>query len=181
MSKDMCEMFENGAFKDFTVEVNGEAIKCHKSVLSARSVFFRQMLSSNMLETRNDSFKIEHTEVETKTVKAMLKFIYSGFVDLSTNMEELLLLADYFNIDDLKKEVENHLGTNLLKNEECAVKYFVLGDQYNASRVKSMAKKVLLEKSEIFLKGKNIKDLLSKDLLFELLQALVKKDIKHLA
>jgi len=175
VSRDMLEMFERAEYTDFTIVVNGDNIPVHKSILAARSVFFRQMLAAEMLETQTNTYRLQLAEVGTESVRTVLRYIYSGLLDTGANLDEVLLLADYLALDRLKDTAEDRLGWQLLRDSATAVRCLVLADRCAASRLRRVAKRLLLENSELYLKDENVKLQLNKDLLFELLQGILSK------
>lgn len=72
----------------------------HRAILAARSTHFSNMLHSGMIESR--SGKVEITDTDVAVFKQFLHFLYTGsVVEPFTDFEELLIIADKYQIDSL--------------------------------------------------------------------------------
>ena len=67
------ELFNAGKASDVTFVVNGEEIKAHEAILSARIPFFDKMMNSGMVEAQTKRIKIDDTD--PATFKQMLKYV----------------------------------------------------------------------------------------------------------
>ena len=99
---------------DLTLVVrDGKEFKVHKEVLSTASPFFEKLLNSDMRETREGVIRLEiFTESEMTDI---LEFIYTGNVKISTreNAQNLMAIADYLYLSNLKALVGKFLEQNL--------------------------------------------------------------------
>ena len=69
-------------------------------VLAAGSPYFRTMFASGMEESRKD--KIEIKQIEALAFERVLRFIYTGCVDIGYgNVQELFMQAQMFQIEQL--------------------------------------------------------------------------------
>ena len=64
---------------DLVLVCQGEEIKAHRCILSARSPVFSAMLQSNMLESINSKIKID--DADKDVLKEMLWYMYKCEVD----------------------------------------------------------------------------------------------------
>jgi hypothetical protein len=72
----------------------------HRVILAARSTHFSNMLHSGMIESR--SGKVVITDTDVAVFKQFLHFLYTGsVVEPFTDFEELLIIADKYQIDSL--------------------------------------------------------------------------------
>eukprot|EP01133_Synstelium_polycarpum_P014597 gene14597-17258_t len=78
-----------------------ETFYAHKFVLSARSPVFMRMLSSQMIESQSSTITTHFTR---DTMYAILKYLYSGNIDLSPlNVLDIIASADYYSLEELKE------------------------------------------------------------------------------
>ena len=67
-------------------------IPVHKAIITARSTYFRTMLSTEMKE-KKESF-IEIDDLRVNTVTNIIKFIYTGsLVNIPTTLDEMIELT----------------------------------------------------------------------------------------
>ena len=97
---------------DVVLLCQGEEIRAHNLILSARSPVFRAMLQSQMLESTRREIRIE--DVDKDVLKEMLSYIYKIEVDVNfTKFEKLLVLADKYQIEDLVRYCEEQIIESL--------------------------------------------------------------------
>jgi len=113
---------------DVLVCVEQHKFKCHKALLSARSVIFKNMLAHDALESRTNTIDIKHIPVEA--VGDMLKFIYSGKLPVHTKSDNIDLLhaADMYQLDELKEACVDIL-VNSLDVSTC-ITTLILADRF---------------------------------------------------
>lgn len=99
----------NSESSDFFLQTDdGTRIGAHRIILAARSQFFRALLASNSSEAKTGTLIIH--EYSSKVVRYCLEFIYSGTANADNqDIMELLYLAEYFRIENLKLIIENQL------------------------------------------------------------------------
>lgn len=83
-------------YSDVEIEVNGESLKAHKCILTARSEKFRAMLLSEavseMVEQRTNKVQINNKALTLETFKQMLKWLYMGECAVSQDPNEVIPL-----------------------------------------------------------------------------------------
>jgi len=87
-----------GAPYDFTVGL----VKCHRSILSARSPFFNGMLTTHMRE--NTESKAE-THIPESALKGLLEYLYTGEIEQIKSYDDAVVLYEnmnYFFLDEEK-------------------------------------------------------------------------------
>jgi len=178
-------LLETQTLTDFKISCKGQVFDCHKLILSARSPYFSGMFGSEMKESQEGEMEIE--DMDPQTVKAMIKFIYSGKVDhdnlrcqgdrksFGVQAIELLQAADRFDLSGLKELCEQFLITYLTINN--VLDMFILADTHNADRLKKAAKRMVIEKgADIVESGEWREKLVSNPAIFcELFDAVVKE------
>ncbi|GBM67090.1 TD and POZ domain-containing protein 1 [Araneus ventricosus] len=125
---DLCEsmsvLHQNGLFSDLTIVVEDE-FKVHKSILSARSEVFHQML-----ESQKDLDRIVVEGMSKKAMSQMLFFIYTGHTEeLSVETAvELFLAADKYKLSLLKKLCSDIMVQNL--NMDNVIEFLSLSSKH---------------------------------------------------
>ena len=93
---------------DFTINVQGKGIHCHKFMLAARSQVFHDMFKA---DPKLDSYEMGHHF--TTAVKNMISFIYSGILKTSDipieTVPDHLRLATTYNLEPMRQLVEQKL------------------------------------------------------------------------
>ncbi|KAG5329433.1 RCBT1 protein, partial [Acromyrmex charruanus] len=98
---------------DLTIEVNGEFIYVHKSILKMRSLYFKTMFEFNEMENRKRIIKYDDYPYDR--YKEFFKFLYTGWVYFEhiNQMIELLILADKYCVTNLEKECIKQLKIHM--------------------------------------------------------------------
>jgi len=114
---------------DITFVVKEEKIKAHRLVLSTRCPYFKAMLASGMDESVTNEVNIP--DIEPEVFKELLKFLYSG---IQPEYDErisagLLVVADKYGIDDLKKICESTLAVHLDRGN--VIELLLIAKSYN--------------------------------------------------
>ena len=115
---------------DVTLVVkDGKEFHSHRSVLSQASSFFEKLLNSDMKENNEGVIRLEM--VPESQMEDILEFIYTGSVQISTqeNAENLLELADYLLLSDLKAIAEKYLEEHI--NTANCVSIYYLAEKYS--------------------------------------------------
>jgi len=172
---DLYLSFEKQEFCDFSILCGDKDIKCHKVVLASRSPMFRAMLLNEMEESSTQ--KVEMKNFDFEVMYMMIKFLYKGAIEthlLEKHVECIFKAADYFQVIDLKKICEQILIRQItLRN---MLDLYILADTYKAQELKTIAKDLIVANSKEILKRRDWKSKLdSKDLLFEILEAVIVK------
>ena len=91
-------MREDGDFADVTLACEDESIKAHQVVLSASSLFFR-----NLLKTLSHPHPIVYMRgVKADHLSALLDFIYLGNTEITQDLvSDFLLLAEELKVEGL--------------------------------------------------------------------------------
>lgn len=109
---DVGGLFLSDQLSDFTFIVEGVELPIHKNILAARSPVFLKMFTGDFQEKHGKQREI--LDVSKETFTELLRFIYTGEVlDLETNVDELLGVADRYEVLDLQKVCELKLMSNL--------------------------------------------------------------------
>ncbi len=97
------ECYQEGKFCDVTLIVGSEAqIKAHKVVLSSCSEYFKGLLDLRWNKSEQDAIVIQDFDVET--LKSVLKFAYTGELEVNRgNVLKLLTAGDFLQMDFIKE------------------------------------------------------------------------------
>ena len=112
-------------FCDVYLVVDNCRLPAHKVVLAASSPVFKASFTSEL--TGGDEFKVHLPEFipETKIIEELLNYVYTGEVDISIeNADELLVIADYFDVPSLKETCAEFLMINLKPSNCLAIQVF---------------------------------------------------------
>ncbi|GES81711.1 hypothetical protein GLOIN_2v1722009 [Rhizophagus clarus] len=94
---------------------NVKEFRAHSSILRARSAYFKSALSSkwNDKKDKNDMIKFEKPNINPNVFVIILKYIYTGEVDLTVNSGEvnleLLVSSDELLLEELFNHVQDYL------------------------------------------------------------------------
>ena len=114
---------------DIVMVCQGEQIKAHRLILSARSPVFAAMLQSDMSESVNGEIKID--DVDKDVIKEMLRYMYKVEVeDGFTKFKELLVLADKYQVEELVKFCGSKIVESL--NKDNVFQIGTLAETHNA-------------------------------------------------
>ena len=154
--KQACDHFEqmlaDKEFSDLEIECDWDKFRCHQSILAARSPVLKAMIQDGKEKAKKAEqlLKIEVDDVDREVFGVMLTFIYTGDLKKKTSYfgtplekfliekaSELMEVADKYQLDLLKEVWEEKLCSML--NVENSMEFLVLGDLYQASKLKKMA------------------------------------------
>jgi len=113
LSADLAKQFGDEATSDVTFIVGDRLFPAHKWILQARVPYFKNMFSSQMLETKTSKVRVK--DADSDTFRHMLRFVYCGELpsDMDSVAEHLLPLADKYGIEQLKVACEASLRRSL--------------------------------------------------------------------
>jgi len=100
---DMLRLYREGDETDVVVFAGGKEFKVHKSILKARSAYFRAMFDSGMTEAQSGKVTVENAD--PKALNALLEFLYCAISpnNLDDIAWSLLPLADRLGVDALAR------------------------------------------------------------------------------
>lgn len=126
-------LFQNKNFADITLAVENEEILAHKALLAARSEVFAAMFHTTMKEQITN--RVEISDMNFGILKEMMEFIYT---ERAPNLKyinlELLLAADKYGLEDLKKVCVESLLNNL--SVKTVVEVLIVADLQNIKILK---------------------------------------------
>ena len=112
LATDISRFLTSTSNGDVTFIVGGKEFQAHKAILSARSPVFAAMFQHDMKEAALN--RVDVVEIEPDIFQALLRFIYTDQVDLtSENATGLLAVANVYFLDLLKWKCEQYLAQDL--------------------------------------------------------------------
>lgn len=154
---------------DITLMADGQLLPAHKNMLAARSSVFRAMFSNPMLENKSGQVEIQDTKPDV--LRQFLAYIYSANIPDLSYAEELLIVADKYNVLSLKDICESHLAKGI--SVETFSRVLVLSSFHACQDLKRAALDFFLINSMQIMKSKDWRELQSHpDLLNEVLRHL---------
>ena len=111
LKESLIKLKQNSKFSDISIKLpNCDPIKLHRCVLASRSVKFKMMFESELKEGSQEVVPIDSQNPEL--FKKMLNWIYSSEIDFPEEdnaIFELVLLADEYFLEDLRRKCEDEL------------------------------------------------------------------------
>ncbi|KAL7303829.1 hypothetical protein TKK_0003953 [Trichogramma kaykai] len=135
-------------FSDVELRTSDKCIiPAHKFVLATVSPVFRAMFTHDMLETKNNT--IEITDTSHNILIEMLRYIYTGEIEIEETdiIQQLLKVADKYEIDDLKIECGKLLYAKL--TTENAIEFLISAYTYNAEHLENKLLKFLTTNTKL--------------------------------
>lgn len=112
------QLFHRPELSDLILVIENQEVKVNRSILAARSQYFHALLYNGMKETCLT--RIVLPSAELKSFRLLLKFIYSGRIQLSNlNTEEiadLLISARFFCFEKLACDIASYLKLHINKS-----------------------------------------------------------------
>ncbi|XP_042206116.1 BTB/POZ domain-containing protein 9-like isoform X2 [Homarus americanus] len=138
LAHDIGALYLNDEYSDVTLQVNGQIFRAHKVILAARSQYFRALLFGGLRESHQAEVEIKDTNLTA--FKVLLKYIYTGWVSLSSEKEETVLeilgLAHQYGFEDLESAVCDYLKDALCIANICVI--YDMASLYNLTNLKTV-------------------------------------------
>ena len=119
----------NPKFSDVTLKINGKIVPAHKCLLAARSGKFKMMFEAQMCEQGEHTIVIDTQKPQL--FMSLIDWIYSSeldFPDSTADIFELILLADEYLLEDLRRKCEDGLIYRL--DQDNALEILVVACKY---------------------------------------------------
>jgi len=126
---DMGSLMECEASSDISLLCEGQCIRAHTLILSARSPVFHAMLSTNMVEQLKKEVRIDDAGIDV--VRQMVKYMYIAKIDQDfTRIKELLVLANKYQVLELVNFCSSKIFESL--SEDNALELGMFGEMHNS-------------------------------------------------
>ena len=132
--RDLTLLHGRDQHSDVVFCVQGIEFPAHRAILSARSPVLKAMLQHDMKEKLTN--RVDVPDVEPELFKTFLLFIYTGRIqgDLQQLAEQLVPVADKYQVRDLKNNCEKVLIRNL--TVENVVDLLLLADFHSVIKLR---------------------------------------------
>ncbi|XP_042902140.1 speckle-type POZ protein-like [Parasteatoda tepidariorum] len=175
MRGDLVKMFADQEHSDVELKAENMSLPAHKFLLSARSPVFRAMFHhKDMLE--NESNVVEISDVDSKTLKSFLEFLYTGSVDIIDDESALglLIIADKYQVLSLIDTCSRFALSALSLENACEILY--LSDLLNLKLLRDNAVDFVVKHFNEISKSCDWSEYIEKNpsLVFEILSHLMK-------
>ena len=138
LGSDLEAMFRSGSLSDVVLVVEGREIPAHRVILASRSTVFRAMFEHNTIESKEG--RVDITDCTTEAILAMVNFMYSDaapqFDDATFSSSELLMVAEKYDVQGLKRVCEQELLTKM--DFKTAARTLQVAHDHNAQLLKQL-------------------------------------------
>ncbi|KAJ3647100.1 hypothetical protein Zmor_024641 [Zophobas morio] len=120
--RDVASLYLNQKFSDVTLLVDDQKLYAHKVILAVRSGYFESLLYEDPGNTKQAEITI--TGVTFDTLRSLLKYIYTGTMTISSDVDstlQILALAHQYSFADLQTTIIKKLKPLLNLQNVCAV------------------------------------------------------------
>jgi len=147
------------SFSDFIFRVEGKEFHVHRNILASRSPVFRKMFELNMREKQEGVVRLE--DISAHTFSQVLHYIYTGECSLNNdNTEEMLAMADRYDLEKLKLHCANVLSSKLELHNAAATLY--VADTYHALELKKQVFSFIADHFQAVMTTDGFKELCNK-------------------
>lgn len=125
----LMDMWETKRQADVTFIFKDESIEAHSLIIASGSPVLAAMFQNNCKEKQEKVVEIK--DIDPSVFDNLLRYIYTGDSDWdNVNVADLLIAADKYQVESLKKECAFHLAQDL--TVENATQYLVMAHLYNS-------------------------------------------------
>lgn len=131
-------LYEKQELCDVTFIINESKIKAHKFVLALTSSYFHSMFTQDTKESREHTVNFsDDPDINFEILQGFLEFIYNikTISELKKINLELLVLADKFDVKELKSHCEQFLAGEIDENN--AAKFLIVSEKHNSDFLKN--------------------------------------------
>jgi BTB/POZ domain-containing protein 9 len=142
LPNDLLRLLRYSHYTDITIKVGEYSLQAHKSILVARSEYFRAMLLGGLSEASQKEIVIP--DVDGAVFEAVLRYIYTGELD-ATQFEELvvdvIVAASLFRVEGLIRLLESIIAHNL--DQSNVESLLQLATTHNFERLKASCNQMM--------------------------------------
>ncbi|XP_052263784.1 BTB/POZ domain-containing protein 9-like [Dreissena polymorpha] len=173
LSSNLGDLIDNSEYSDITLIVEDRRFPAHRVILAARSEYFRAMLYGGLLESQPGTSEIPLQDTSAKAFEALLKYMYTGKMNLTEVKEEHLLdilgMAHRYGFTDLEAAISDYLKAILNIRNVCLI--YDLANIYSLQSLCEVCKdfmdrnatQILHSESFLQLSAHSVKELISRD------------------
>ncbi len=140
LNRDLLTLKSKSYFSDFIIQVGECIYPVHRSILAARSNVFLTMFQQKDTIEMTSSILILN-DYNPSSIDLFLQYLYSDTCVLTDEKkaEEILELADKYNVESLKILAEDYF---ILNKDNC-LRLLILADRHTATRLKDATLKFI--------------------------------------
>ena len=159
------EYLDSGLYCDLTFIVGCEKFPCHRIILASSSPYFQALLTHTFKENNLDS--IELRDIEPPIFSTILRYIYSGKIEIDeNNVQDLLIASDMLQLDEIVHFCCHYLSISL--NETNVLDTWKIANELECLSLKNDAEHYLLTHFRQLIKLDMIKSI-PRDLLIKII------------
>ncbi|CAB4480038.1 unnamed protein product [Rhizophagus irregularis] len=163
---------------------NVKSFKAHTSILSARSLYFRAILSNGYLNKRNSLIEITQSNIQPEVFEVILKFLYTGKISLKNEKDvkylfDYIIAAEKLWLYQLIQYIENYMIYQLTDWLKSNFVYVLIKTHSNSSSFRLLHEFVndMLRNHSYLLFDSNHFNIIPENILVQLLQHRRFKDV----
>ncbi|CAG2161843.1 unnamed protein product [Oppiella nova] len=123
LSDHLSALYLADTFSDITLLVDEQRLPAHRVLLAARSDYFRALLYGGMRESQEKEIRLKVSSVQA--FKYLLKYLYSGHIQLKSFKEEMILeifgLSHEYGFQELEQSICEYLKDTLSIRNVCVI------------------------------------------------------------
>ena len=163
---DFGELLRSGRYSDVVIKSrDNKEHRAHKLIISQRSKYFEAMFNH---PTKENNKAVVDLPDDSEIITLLLEFMYTDKVTASAGqfqdtviLQDLLVAADKYQIDNLKRSCEYEMIERINVDNACSL--FVAGCSYNAEGLKREAKQFIAANLRLVIKTPGWNDLKDSD------------------
>lgn len=125
LSHDIGHLFSNEEYSDITLVVESHKFHAHRVILAARCQYFRALFYGGLRESDPECSEIELQDTTAHAFEALLKYIYTGCLNLldlkEDNLLDILGLAHQYGFSELEASISDYLRAILSIHNVCLI------------------------------------------------------------
>ena len=157
MASDYMKLYKSKKGTDFIlVAEDGKEFAVHRTVLHARSDYFRAMLTLDCKEAKEGRCPV--LDVNAEVLEVLLLFMYGGLTEVPAQLAQSVLIAsDKYQFPVLKDHCEGLLMGQVMLGT--AAHFLILADKYSAPKLREACLKMITDGFEVFSEAGGMKKL----------------------
>jgi hypothetical protein len=109
-------LYKEGHITDFTIVFNGQEYRVHLAIIAMKSTYFQTLIFKDFKELDERSINIDIDYISQEHFDHFLHYLY-GFEYDPNHIIPLLCLADYFQCQELKEDLEEYPFYSLVPDQ----------------------------------------------------------------
>lgn len=133
-------ILDDGRYSDFTVTVGPQDFHLHKVILTSFSPFFNSLLSSNMVEARENKLTLQ--DIDPAAFHDLIQMLYVGNDGISCeHIEDIFKISSLMCLDYIKEKCSKYIIERICLDN--CVGVWKIGKSYDDKDMKSAACEII--------------------------------------